>query len=566
MKSSTLARLAFWAKTAQRFPLLFLGKMFSGQHGAKDSLNAKTSGFSRRVAEGVEIRKSKAQGALEKKRRQQQDGSPFSGLSGPSDDPWSYNVDTPTTEVPLALLPKFVSLVNSSNIRDVHQGVMLIRKLLAVQEDAPTNEVVEAGVAPILVKCMEQTENTRLQFEASWALSNIASGSKENTMYVLQTNAVPLWIQHFSSHDPDVVEQAAWAIGNIAGEGFKCRDYCLECGALNPLLNVITGPIADQKLAVMQNSVWALSNLCRFKPCPRLNLVASAIPVVLHLTRNPTPEIVFDALWTLSYISDGPDRVDSILEAGAIPVVIDMMSAPHTRCHMPALRTIGNVIAGSDRQTQVALNAGALVKLRGLLDPRCARGLRKEAMWTVSNVAAGPPTQIDLIVQAQLFPVIIQTMSAREPEVMKEAVWTAANIATNGSPQQIHFMVECGLLEKLTSTLGESNDVNVVVVALETLGSVLEVGDKFAEESQCANAYVDILKEQGCATVLENLAEMNNNESIRDLAQQIGNSYFASGNNMQLNNMTSGNFSGGGGFEGGNQQGGFNGDDGEFNF
>ena len=382
-----------------------------------------------------------AQGALEKKSCQQQDCSPFSGLSSPSDDPWSYSVDTPPKDVPLGLLPKFVSLANSSNILNVHQGVMLIRKLVAVEEEPPTSEVVEAGVVPILVKCMEQTENTRLQFDASWALSNIASvGSTEDVTCILQTNAVPLWIQHFSSHDPDVVEQAAWGIGNIAGMGYQYRDYCLECGALDPLLNVITGPIADQKLAVMHNSVFALSNLCRFKPCPRLNLVASAIPVALHLTRHPTPEIALDALWTLSQISDGPDGIDAILEV-AIPVVIDMISAPDTKCHMPALRTIGNVIDGS------------------------------------------------------------------------------------GSPQQIHLMVECGLLEKLTSTLFESSDDDVVVVALEILGSVLQVGDKFAEAGQCANAYVDVLKEQGCAAVLENLAD-NNDVPICELAHQIGSNYF----------------------------------------
>ena len=454
-----------------------------------------------------------AQGALEKKRCQQQDCSLFSGLSSPSDDPWSYNVDTSPKDVPLVLLPKFVSLANSSNILNVHQGVMLIRKLVTVEEEPPTFEVIEAGVVPILVKCMEQTENTRLQFDASWALSNIASDSKENVVYVLQTNVLPLWIQHFSSHDPDVVEQAARAIRNIAGMGYQYRDYCLECGALDPLLNVITGPIADQNLAVMHNSVFALSNLCRFKPCPRLNLVASAVPVALHLTRHPTPEIASTALWILSYISDGPDRVDAILEV-AIPVVIDMMSVPHNNCHMPALRTTSNVIAAGARQAQVALNAGALVKLKDFLDARCDRELRREAMWAVSNVAAGPPAQVDLLVQAQLLPVIIQTMSAWEPEVMKEAVWTAANISASGSPQQIHLMVECGLLETLTSTIGESSDVNLVVVALETLGSVLQVGDEFAEEGQCANAYVDVLKEQGCATILENLAEMNNNESL----------------------------------------------------
>jgi hypothetical protein len=72
-------------------------------------MHAKTTGYSRRANEGVEIRKSKAQGTLEKKRRQQSDNnlgdmdasSLASTLTGPVDDPWSYNISSPTTSIPV---------------------------------------------------------------------------------------------------------------------------------------------------------------------------------------------------------------------------------------------------------------------------------------------------------------------------------------------------------------------------------------------------------------------------------------------------------------------------------
>ena len=80
------------------------------------------------------------------------------------------------------------------------------RKLLSKEKNPPIEQVISAGVVPRFVEFL-RSPLTVLQFEAAWALTNIASGSSQQTEVVIEAGSVPLFIELLRSADADVKEQ-----------------------------------------------------------------------------------------------------------------------------------------------------------------------------------------------------------------------------------------------------------------------------------------------------------------------------------------------------------------------
>ena len=131
---------------------------------------------------------------------------------------------------------------------------------------------------PTFVQLLAATEDSTIRFEAAWAITNIASGTSDQTavriggrkrcfrhsvntrsffsqipkwlQYVVSAGALPVLINCLQDPESKIVDQAVWAIGNIAGDSPALRDMVLQLGGIAPLLTLAVAP--DRSLSLIR--------------------------------------------------------------------------------------------------------------------------------------------------------------------------------------------------------------------------------------------------------------------------------------------------------------------------
>ena len=77
----------------------------------------------------------------------------------------------------------------------------------------------------------------------------------------------------------------------------------------------------------VRNATWTLSNLCRGKnPRPEWRLVQPCMPVLAKLLYALDEEVLTDACWALSYLSDGSnEKIQAVIESGVCLRLVELL-------------------------------------------------------------------------------------------------------------------------------------------------------------------------------------------------------------------------------------------------
>eukprot|EP00039_Didymoeca_costata_P019461 m.337620 g.337620 ORF g.337620 m.337620 type:complete len:527 (-) comp18185_c0_seq1:183-1763(-) len=478
----------------------------------------------RRREKGIELRKNKRVDQQAKRRNYVEEDEPESAPLANVDT----NTSTPSkSSVGVAQLPAIINDVKSQDPEVVTQGTQRCRQLLSKERNPPIQEVIDAGLVPYFVQFLGAQGHEKLQFEAAWTLTNIASGASHQTRAVVEAGAVPYFIQLLGSTNDEIVDQSIWALGNIAGDSPSFRDGVLASGILPPLSSLLQRN--DIKLGMRRNATWTMSNLCRGKdPQPQLETVRGCIPIVAQQAHHHDEEVMTDAAWALSYLTDGEnERIQEVVNSGVVPRLVELLQHTKTSVQIPALRAVGNIVTGSDFQTQTVIDNGALPAFRQLINSH-KENIRKETCWTISNITAGNKAQIQSVIEAGLIPALISATQRGDFRTRKEAAWAISNLTIGGSTEQLQFIVNQGVIKPLTDLL-TAQDTKLVRVVLDASANLLKIGD----QADGSNVVADYFEECGAMDKIESLQE-HENTGVYEKAFSIIEQYFSEEGDEEL--------------------------------
>ncbi|XP_066914725.1 uncharacterized protein [Clytia hemisphaerica] len=241
--------------------------------------------------------------------------------------------------------------------------------------------------------------NTTLQLEAVWCLTNITANENQNIETFVKATSAYL-ITFLKSGSVLLQDQSAWALGNMAADSHNIREILKAQGIVKPLTELVESDVGE----VVKSSLFAICNLCKslqsFVP---LVFTPRFIKIIFKLLNCADTNIfiVGDIAWLLVHFSWNKSGCNLSMEYDFINVLMKRVKllSPGTQEYLfvvlPSLRVIGNVIGNQEDVNNLQLDPSLfddIVQTANtiLLRFRAKEYVIKECLWMVSNLFSCP--------------------------------------------------------------------------------------------------------------------------------------------------------------------------------
>ncbi|KAF9431898.1 hypothetical protein BGZ76_011559 [Entomortierella beljakovae] len=326
------------------------------------------------------------------------------------------------------------ALLKSEKKGDKSNGLNILSDYLTTYSDSPALQaLVSSQEFTAMIEGILTGSDAEEQLLAVSVVTNMAAGGSAE-LCESALNTAPHLIQFLDSQNLALVDQSAWALGNIAAEGPKFRDRLKDNGAIPPLIKLLE----SKDLNLVQTSCFALSNMARGEGANHDALVKDGLipPLLYHLRVDTEPAVVSEAAWVVVYLTSGPDNVSTqLLEHRLIPLLVEPLKdfIELKALAIPLIRSLGNIASGPDSNTsQLVDEPGFLSSMLKFIQSDC-RPVKKESLWLMSNIAADHNgANLRKVIDAGYIPVLSEIATHHNFDIRKEAAYSLINLAAHG--------------------------------------------------------------------------------------------------------------------------------------
>jgi hypothetical protein len=419
------------------------------------------------------------------------------------------------------------AVANALSTKETIDIVKDVRRLMSDQKDPPIAMLLAHGLLPYLTSLMRNHRHPTLLYEIIWCFINVSSSLVPSHVEAVVSSGIVIDMTNLLSHeDPGVCENAIWFIANITGSSTKYRDALFSMTTvMDALLYHMNHPA---NISMLSTCAWAISSLF-------LGQSSNVLPLAIHfvpaIVKNVSIGVKGRALASelqdlmaalLSITECCAETCTLVLESGLLPILIDAISyyheLPNTAILLrPMVQMIWQFSAGTEQQTEQVILSGFLncaLKLLQLSN----RTIQKVVLFALSNVAAGSHSQIDsLLKQRKLVKEVVRLAAESPAEVKKQALWTMSNIITEGSVKQANYMVCHECIAIFCNVLEYSHDSELNLILLAALETLL------TQNKKTNMGYIDFFEHCNGIQTIEDLQSSKNEEVYKKVVQILVN-------------------------------------------
>ncbi|KAI8378507.1 armadillo-type protein [Blakeslea trispora] len=495
-----------------------------------------------------------------------------------------YKLPTQGGSVDKDSLPTIKYLLHSTEPEKIKQSIRLLRRYLTQghSDETSVNDILKLEILPRIKELLSANLDDSIKFECAWIVTNIAAGTTEQTNSVIEAGFVDVLLECISNKRSrlDVKAQAAWALGNVAGEAPSYREELMCKGFSSSIVTVLDSiyeeaydestygqhekgrmRFADEEdYSNVEALLWALSNMSRggFRVAEYFRHYLPMFEVFSKYIVFDYPKLEIEVCWGLSrilynmhdvtefhrlnHISDELcERLSHLLYHGVPKVVV------------PAIRTVVNITSGPNNSVVGLLRTPILASITRLLEPQAPNEIRKDAYLVISNLAAGNEEMIrhvighDVVMSnvvahitvpghiyddstKQWTPTISHAYYYRNDEwkVTKEALWIIFNLISLGTDNTVWDLMS--QYPKIPESLAKMFNfvelpLDVCEKSIECMISLVQRSNKWMDKRfpQGKNPYVRSLLEGGLPNALPRVQKELGSKSstVMDLCQKL---------------------------------------------